>query len=382
MTFRLYLGIALCALLACKQKQVSTTRGAALPFLARDSIVVTNSGSDSLSVLNRKGTEVVSVSVDLDPSMHEAPHHVALDGKDAFIAMAFPAEEQQKKHGNHGRASVRGRVARLDAETLAVVEHAEVDENPGDIVKMHTREALLVTHFDMARALRAASKGEPPAAMFGSLQVWGSSPLVQKDARALCVAPHGMALTKDDSTLFVACYGSDELAIVNMSTLLVSKVAVGTSPGVLGSPSYGPYAATLSPDESLVAVSTIESGSIRWFNRRAGQFSHVRTLSGRAYMPAFVNATELIVPLQAPDGFARVSTLEILKSAPSDARCLRPHAVSRAPTGEFYAVCEGDHVASGTVVELDADTLGIKRVWTVGVYPDGLAFGNEPGLRR
>jgi DNA-binding beta-propeller fold protein YncE len=374
-TSGLYLGLALCALLSCKSKRVSTTPGATLAFPWRDSIVVTNSGSDSLSVLNRRGFESVTIAVDIDPSMHEAPHHVVLDGKDAFIAMAFPAEEQQKKHGNHGRGSIRGRVARLRAETLAVVEHAEVEENPGDILKMHTRDAILITHFDMARALRAASKGEPPAAMFGTLQVWGTAPLVLKETRALCVAPHGMALTKDDSTLFVACYGSDELAIVNMNTLEISKISVGTSPGILGAPSYGPYAATLSPDEALVAVSTIESGSIRWFNRARAQFSHVRTLSGRAYMPAFVNATELIVPLQAPDGFARVSPDEVKKSVQSDARCIQPHAVARAPNGEIYAVCEGDHLAPGSVVELDADSLSIKRTWTVGVYPDGLAFG-------
>ena len=42
-----------------------------------------------------------------------------------------------------------------------------------------------------------------------------------------------------------------------------------------------------------------------------------------------------------------------------------------------YVVCEGDHVHVGALVEIDPATLAIRKRWEVGVYPDGVAFGDE-----
>jgi hypothetical protein len=94
-------------------------------------------------------------------------------------------------------------------------------------------------------------------------------------------------------------------------------------------------------------------------------------------MPAFVDDETAIVPLQAPDGFARVNLAhgEVRQKVPASAACRAPHAALRAKDGRLYAVCEGDHTGNGTVVELDRDTLADKRRWDVGVYPDGFVLG-------
>jgi hypothetical protein len=42
-----------------------------------------------------------------------------------------------------------------------------------------------------------------------------------------------------------------------------------------------------------------------------------------------------------------------------------------------YIVCEGDHAGPGKVIEVDPGTLEVVRSWTVGVYPDGIAFGDD-----
>jgi hypothetical protein len=34
-------------------------------------------------------------------------------------------------------------------------------------------------------------------------------------------------------------------------------------------------------------------------------------------------------------------------------------------------------VGAGAVVAIEPVTLGIMKRWTVGVYPDGIAFGEE-----
>jgi hypothetical protein len=57
--------------------------------------------------------------------------------------------------------------------------------------------------------------------------------------------------------------------------------------------------------------------------------------------------------------------------------CKSPHVARMAKDGRVYLVCEGDHVAKGTVLEIDPKTLETKHRWTVGVFPDGIAFGDE-----
>jgi hypothetical protein len=54
--------------------------------------------------------------------------------------------------------------------------------------------------------------------------------------------------------------------------------------------------------------------------------------------------------------------------------CRAPHAFGVA-RGRVFVVCEGDHKGPGTVLEVDPSSLATRRKWTVGVYPDGLAFG-------
>jgi DNA-binding beta-propeller fold protein YncE len=307
-----------------------------------------------------------------------------------FVALAFPPESQAggvskrggSAHASHGTASDVGKLARLDLRDLSVREAVDVDENPGDVVLTHDRTRVLVTHFDMRRAMDVAARGgASPAAMFAELVVLDAATLKRAGARALCTAPHGVTTTKDDRWAFVACYGSDELAVVDLTVdgLPSSRVPLGAAPGVPGVPRYGPYSATLSPDEALVVVADLEGQDVRVFDRQAKRFVPERTvpLAAKAFMPAFVDARTVLVPTQAPDGLARVDVegaRVTSRVAFTKASCSLPHVVKIAKDGRAYLVCEGDHVNPGAVVEIDPSSLAIKHRWTVGVYPDGLDF--------
>lgn len=352
---------------------------------------VTNNGSDSLSVVELDGTGVVNVPVDLDPDAHEAPHHLAIDAasKNVFVALAFPPEAKKdaKKdpHSTHGNASDVGKLARLDLGTLAVRESHDVDENPGDVVLTHDKKRVLVTHFDMKRAMDVAARGGgSPSTMFAHLVVFDAKDMKRLGSRAICVAPHGMTITRDDKTAYVACYGSDELAIVDLASdgFPTSRIPLGARQGVPGVPSFGPYSATLSPDEKQVIVADLEGNDIRVLDRETKRFLPDKgvPLAAKAFMPSFVDDHTLLVPMQSPDGLARIDLdkvkIERRASFPKDT-CSLPHVVRVAKDGRAYLVCEGDHRAPGTVVEVDPTTLEVKKKWTVGVYPDGLAFGDE-----
>ncbi len=352
---------------------------------------VTNNVSDTLSVFDRDGDAVTNVPIDLDPDAHEAPHHLAIDSvsKTVFVALAFPPEAKknagQDPHGSHGNATDVGRLARLDLETLAVRVSRDVDENPGDVVLTHDRKRVLVTHFDMKRAMDVAARGGgSPSTMFAHLVVFDAKDMKRVGSRPVCVAPHGLTTTRDDKTAYIACYGSDELAVVDLTSdgFPTSRLPLGAVQGVPGVPRYGPYSATLSPDEKIVAVADLEGQDVRVLDRETRRFVPEKTvnLAAKAFMPAFVDDHTLLVPMQSPDGLARLDMdkFKIDRRRSFDrAQCALPHVVRVAKDGRAYLVCEGDHRAPGTVLEIDPVTLDVKKQWTVGAYPDGLAFGDE-----
>ncbi len=384
------LALALAAALGCKRSPEGgpLTRGEKLETPRARAAYVTNNGSDSVSVLDRDGERVQTITVDVDPKAHEAPHHLAVDGKAgaAYVALAFPAPPGKSKdpHRAHGNASDPGKLVWLDLGTLAVVAAREVDENPGDVVLTHDRTRLLVTHYDMKRAMDVAMAGGNAGAMAATLQVWDARTRTKLAERAVCVAPHGIAVTADDRTAMIACYGSDELAVVDLVSpgLPTARYPLGAQQGVPGAPHFGPYSATLSPDGGRVIVASLEGADVRVFDRAKKAFLPARTmtLGARVMMPDFVSDHAIVAPLQGPDGVARLDVetgaVEARVAMPAPV-CQSPHAARRAQDGRVYVVCEGDHTAPGAIVEIDPLTLAVKRRWVVGVYPDGIAFGED-----
>ena len=370
-------------------KEGPLTPGAAITIPAARAAYVTNNGSDTISVLDRDGDQVVHVPIDLEPDEHEAPHHLTIDAasKAMFVALAFPPEPKKKKdpHGAHGGSADPGRVARLQLDDLSVTKEVDVDENPGDVVLTHDHARVLVTHFDMKRAMDVAAKGgASPSTMFARLVVLDAKTMRSLGERPVCTAPHGVVTTKDDKTAFVACYGSDEIAIVDLGAegFPTSRIPLGASQGVPGVPRYGPYSTTLSPDESFVVVADLEGQDVRVFDRAKKQFVTEKTvpLAAKAFMPAFLDAKTILVPTQAPDGLVRVDLEQakvVGRGALTKAECALPHVVKVARDGRVFLVCEGDHTAPGSVVELDRETLAVKKRWQVGVYPDGIALPED-----
>jgi DNA-binding beta-propeller fold protein YncE len=210
--------------------------------------------------------------------------------------------------------------------------------------------------------------------------VFDAKTMTRLASRAVCPAPHGVVTNAKDDTAFVACYGGDELAIVDLGSdgLPTTRVPLGATPGVPGVPRYGPYSATLTPDETRVVVADLEGKDVRFFDRATKTFVHTITLDAKAFMPAFAPDGALLVPLQAPDGVARIEGTAIAKRTTyAKDVCALPHVVRFDAKGRAYLVCEGDHVAPGAVLEIDPVSLALKQRWAVGAYPDGIAFGED-----
>src|SRR5262249_20082850 len=144
------------------------------------------------------------------------------------------------------------------------------DPNPGEVALSDDGSRVLVSHFNLTAAASDAPIDQRRATLAlidpHAILPFGTP---QPDTLLTCVAPHGLALSRPTGqTAYVACYGEDALAIVNLDDVHapVTRVPVGPSARTSGTPAYGPYGVALSPDGRRVAIGLRDSKEVRFLN--------------------------------------------------------------------------------------------------------------------
>jgi DNA-binding beta-propeller fold protein YncE len=348
--------------------------------------VVTDSLADTLSFVDLTTGELFDQRpVGRNPVDVDGPHHVAIarEREELFIALSYPVVGAGGPHAGHGESAKPGWVQRISLRDARVLGQVRVDPNPGDLALSEDGSRLVVSHFDLAKAVAAgddvsAARANLAVVDVGEIELSGSRPARRVPA---CAAPHGMALLGAGAThAFVACYGEDRLARVDLSGEVAPEL-FDLGPGVVfGAPSYGPYAVALSPDASLLVVSNLISKDLRFFLPAVNEFDLSRTLKipggGAPMFPAFTpDGRELVVPFQSPDAIVRFDVLtgEVLRARPFEVdECQRPHEVELVGE-EIVVVCEGLPDASGRVLRLDP-TFTLLSTTEVGRFPDAIAL--------
>lgn len=347
--------------------------------------VVTDSLSDTLSFVDLStGALFDQRPVGRDPIDIDGPHHVAVapEREELYVALSYPVVGAGGPHAGHGESARSGWVQRISLRDARVLGQVRVDPNPGDLAVSADGSRLVVSHFDLAKAVAAgddvlAARANLAVLDVGKIELSGSRPARLVPA---CAAPHGMALVGAGAThAFVACYGEDRLAWVDLSGDVAPEL-FDLGPGVVfGAPSYGPYAVTLSPDGTLLVVSNLVSKDLRFFLTSSRTFDLGRTLKipggGAPMFPAFTaDGSELVVPLQSPDAIARFDMLtgeQLAARSFAGDECTRPHEVELVGE-EIVVVCEGLPDTRGRVVRLDAE-LTIVSSTEVGRFPDAIS---------
>lgn len=360
--------------------------------------LTSDNGSDTLTALDLAGRAVLTQRpVGRDPLGNDGPHHLAIDGtaQAVYVALSYPTPKiAPGPHAGHGSSTHAGHLQKLALADLRVLADVTIPPDPGDIVLSQDGKRLVLSHFDLVRATTGASL----AARRSPLTVL-SSDLAQEPAEIpTCILPHGVALSSGaGDTAWVACYGEDAVAIVDVAhpDKAPELVPLGPSAGPPGSPVYGPYAAVASPDFSLVALGQTGSHDVRFLDTQAHAMAkRVFATGGEAYFPKFSHdGLKLFVPVQAPDSLLvfDASTGQKLASRTFDAEtCRRPHEVQLTDDeGTVLVVCEGRHGETdaggavtpdqpGAVLFLDAASLSTVARLPVGVYPDRLAIAVRP----
>jgi YVTN family beta-propeller protein len=352
--------------------------------------LVTNNGSDTVSVIDlTTHTRVGDVQVGLNPVNLDGPHHLAFNqaNQEIFVALSYPAPAiAPGPHAAHGSSTTPGKVVRLKLPDFHLDAVEQAQNNPGDIVISDDGKRLVVSHFDLQKAVAQAANGVE--AQRANLLVYDTATFGAKDAPdarsyPICVMPHGVSLSRPDGRFaYVACNGEDAVAVIDLGapdpTSTIQRIPVGPGPGDASSPRYGPYATALSPDGTRVLLGDTQGHDLRIFDTQAGAMTDaVYSPGGAVYFPAIeASGTRIYVPIQAPDEISRVDlsgaspTEQALRVFTKD-ECQSPHeAALWNDDQELLLVCEGDHVSPGAVLVLDPTTLATKARIELGVYPD------------
>lgn len=350
-------------------------------------LFVTNSYSDSITVLDAVTSNVVGTyPVGRDPVSLDGPHHVVVSkaSKEVFIGLSYPTEDTgQGPHASHGSSVKSGFAQKLALSDLRILGQVRVDNNPGEIVVSEDGSRVFTSHFDLLRALKNPADIDAARATIAVIDTQ-SMALVDSPAPkriTTCVAPHGMMLAgATGNTAYVACYGEDSLAIVDIDQGMVERFPVAPNVNGFGNPAYGPYALVPSPDQDVIAIGNTVSKEMRFFQISTKQMLLGQTIKlfSAPYFPAWSSdGKQIVIPLQSPDAVAIMDVAtqqEVQYRAFTNDECKLPHVITRLPTGVYAVTCEGDHIGAGKVLWLDPLTLETIHTQDVGVYPDALFF--------
>jgi DNA-binding beta-propeller fold protein YncE len=348
--------------------------------------VVSDSRSDTLSFIDlATGERFATYPVGRDPVTIDGPHHVVADlTRGAFyVALSYPVlAGTVGPHATHGSSLVPGYAQKLSLEDLSVLGQVRVDPNPGDIVLSEDGKRLVVSHFDLQRALDNPGDLDAARATLAVIDPDAMLPSGSPDPIRipLCVAAHGITLSRPDGArAYASCYGEDALAIADLDDpgAEVKRIPVGPDASI-GNPTYGPYAAVMSPDGKTIAVSNTTSKDVRFFDVESETFDLTRTIKTQG-APYFVGWTpdskRIYVPTQQPDAliFIDVSQGNVeLDFRAFSGECGKPHQAELHEGSGVFVVCEGDQLTPGDVVMLDPMTLDTSAKTKVGVYPDAI----------
>lgn len=366
-----------------------------LPGGAGGTIVVSDSYSDTLTFLDAATlAPVARLPIGLSPVELEGPHHVKLspDGAHLYVALAETVPNSGTgPHGTHGDGSVPGYILKIRTANGSLAGQVRVDRNPGDFAVSPDGRTLYVSHFDIKRILEVTQQGGTPEEMRSAIAVVDTETMDRTALVPVCPAEHGIQLAPDGARLFVSCYGSDQVGIVDVSDpgYPVTLVPLGPQPGTLpGALSYGPYAATFGPDGRTLWFSCWESSDLRAFNTSSGQMDLARTIPTGGY-PNFGGSQggSMFIARQSGDPFLPDDRLLVIGSggilvqeiALPSAECLNAHEAVPVPgdPDRVLVVCEGNHVTPGSVVRVDLTTGEIEARGEAGIFPDAAVFVPE-----
>lgn len=339
--------------------------------------LTSDSASDSITVVDLAAHKVLAVlPIGRNPVDVDGPYHLGFDRarNHLFVGLASPGLPGSGAHG-HGESSRPGWVQQWRLSPFELLGERLVANNPADLGLSADGKRLVVGHFDLVRA----AGGTTLAAKRAVLTVFpvSTGALGLAFEVPVCVAPHGVALSRPDATTaWVACYGEDALAVVTLAgTPTATLVPMPDGQGKPGAPMVGPSAVRLSPAGDRVAVTTSVGLDLKIFDVATRAFVGTGVpLLATPMWPAWSLAGDLLwVPTQHADAVKVVASdsgTVLVERTFSPAECRSPHEAVLADDGKtLWLVCAGTGKVPGKLLTLDPTSLATRGEVAVGLHP-------------
>jgi len=354
-------------------------------------LAITDDGENDLAIVSTSPMPslLTYAPVGLSPVQNQGPHHLAAspDGKTLYVNLSnFAPGSGSGPSGFTGTGALPGWLLAIDAATYARTGLVQLDRDPGDVVLSRDGKTAFVSHYDLLRLQDQLTKGLPEEQGFSTVAVVDTAAMKETAAIPVCATAHGLALSADEKTLYVACSLADQIAVVDLAARAAVRVPLGNDAGPVGQPNLFPYALARSPSDGAIWISCNGASGIsgwaglRVFDPQKGAIDPSRqlALTGVAMFGDWLpDGKTLVVPHQGDDKISLVDTTsstEIATISLPDMACLRAHMVRVAAGGAGgWLVCEGDHVARrGSLVTLDLQARTVVGWVEVGLFSDGV----------
>lgn len=354
-----------------------------IPPIGNGKLLVTNSGDDTLSWIDLDSLEVVfKEPVGRIVAEREGPHHAAAmpDGSAYFVGISnFVPGAGSGPHGTHGTGTVPGYLMKFDTETHEVLGEVQVDRSPGDVRITPDGRFVVQSHFDLLKIQEALQAGGTLEDMNATVAIMRTDPFELVEKVEVCPAAHGLAA--DDDFVYVACWGSDELAIISLADFSVERFPVGAGAPDPTAPNYEPYGIAIAPGGDEVWVSCLRTGDLRVFDTATKTFDPdpISMGGGAPFFGDFLDdGSRFYVAVQGANRLGVVDTTTravTMIDLPFPEVCEAPHAVLVLPGEErALVVCEGNHVDPGAIAVVNIAAGGVEDAVEVGVYPDDVVL--------
>ena len=313
----------------------------------------------------------------------EGPHDVAgsADGSLLYVVLSnYAPQSGTGPHGAHGLGTVPSSLIKLRALDLVKLGEVQLAKNAAEMLLSDDGRTAYVSHFDLLTLQTQVAKGLPAADGLSSIAIVDTATM-QRELIPVCPTTHDLELSADGKTLYATCSESDEIAIIDLPTRAVRRVAVGPAPGAILHPAYYPYAILRAPADGSLWISCNVSGDLRVYDPVSGQMDPARTvfLNGVPMFGAFLSdGKTLVMPHQGDDRISIVDTSiskEVDHIALPAGVCLNVRNTQLLDDHTAWVTCEGDHVTRpGSVVALDLNAHVALGAVEVGLFPNAMTL--------
>jgi YVTN family beta-propeller protein len=292
----------------------------------------------------------------------EAPHNIAVSPDGAYFYVNLIAT---------------GEVEKFDAVGFTKLATARVGRSPAQIIVSSDGNRLYVSNFDQTFTERFVSVVDTRTMVqVTALETGGRG-------------PHGIALSRDERTLYTANAGSDDISEIDLENGDVRRI-IPIVPGEPLAPDararHEPYQAVLSVDGATLFVTCRASAQVRAIDVASGRVVDSISVGRRPLILEMTpDGRELWVPNQADGTVSIIDATTHAALATVGGLTAQPHAVAFTRDGRTaFVTCENQSgeahhpiegaKAPGLVWVVDVASRRVIRSIEVGSFAAGIAI--------